>query len=131
MNRRAKGTSLIELSAACLILVPLILVAFDGAYTFFQARALQELAEQATRLAANKATQSEARDAALKTVAKFQKGPNVHSVRIDNFIWNQNTKTCITSIVMEMSLPVTITGVPDTTLTAQSSQPILAIPAER
>jgi Flp pilus assembly protein TadG len=130
MRRRA-GTSMIEMMAGALILIPIVLLAVDGAYVMICSKANQELADHASRIAANKALPAMATTAATNTVAAYRKTENIDSVKIERMDFDTKRKIVTVVTIMDVRVPVPFPGMAPTRLTAQSIHPIVAIPAER
>lgn len=129
--RKQRGTSMIEMMAGALILIPIVLLAVDGAYVVICSKQNQELADAACRIAANKQDEASARDSALSTVARYHKTDNMDSVKVQVLEWFQTRRLVrvVTSMDVRMPVPIPGTGAPH--LTAESIHAIVGIPAER
>lgn len=130
MNRK-RGTSMLEMMAGALVLIPLLFLAVDGAYVMICSKSNQELVEHAARIAANKTQQSDALTAASNIVAAFHKTDNMDSVTIERFDFDRNRKIVIVVTGMDVRMPVPLPGLISTHLTAKSVHPVVGIPAER
>lgn len=129
--RRRRGTSMIEMAAGAIVLIPIVLLAVDGAFVVICSKQNQELADTAARIAANKSDESSARDSALNIVAKYRKSDNIESVKIQIFEWFKTRRLLHVVTAMDVRVPVPFPGTGPTHLEAESMHAIVGIPAER
>lgn len=130
MNRQ-RGTSMLEMMAGALVLIPLLFLAVDSAYVMICSKSNQELVEHAGRIAANKMKREEALTAASNIVAAFHKTDNIDSVTMERFEFDRKRKIVIVVTGMDVRMPVPLPGLMSTHLTATSVHPVVGIPAER
>jgi Flp pilus assembly protein TadG len=129
--RKPCGTSMIEMMAGALVLIPIVLLAVDGAYVVICSKQNQELADAACRIAANKEDESSARESALNIVARYHKTQNMDSVKVQMMEWFKSRRLVRVVTAMDVTMPVPIPGTGVTHLTAESVHAIVGIPAER
>jgi Flp pilus assembly protein TadG len=129
--KSARGTSMIEMLAGAIVLVPILFLAVDGAYVMICSKSNQELADHAARIAANKTTSGAAMTAATNIVAAFKKTDNMDSVKIERMDYDQPRRLVRVLVGMNLHVPVPLPGFSNTHLSAESVHPIVGIPAPR
>ena len=104
--RTPRATSMMEVMAGALVLIPILLLAVDGAYVLIASKSNQELAESAARIAANKTTKNDAVQAASNAVARFPKTDNMDAVKMEKVDYCLQKRMVTVCVVMDVRMPV-------------------------
>ncbi len=127
--RSNRGTSLIEVLAGMMIIVPIGLCSVDFYTVVIGNQINNRLVEDAARAAANQLGSNNAESAARQTVDGFQFQLPVTSVSMIDFNYNVNSQQVLVGTTLTLSMPVPIMNWSAVTLHATAIEPIVAIPA--
>jgi hypothetical protein len=127
--RSNKGTSLIEVLAGMMIIVPIGLCSVDFYTVVIGNQINNRLVEDAARAAANQLGSNNAESAARQTVDGFQFQLPVTSVSMIDFNYNVNSQQVMVGTNLTLNMPVPIMNWSTVTLHATAVEPIVAIPA--
>jgi hypothetical protein len=122
---------MIEMMAGALVLIPIVLLAVDGAYVVICSKQNQELADTAARIAANKGEEKDAQEAAMSIVAKYPKTANMESVKMQLFEYRKSARLLRVVTAMDIHMPIPVPGYDPTHLTSESIHAIVGIPYSR
>jgi hypothetical protein len=127
--RSNRGTSLIEVLAGMMVIVPIGLASIDFYVVIIGNQINNRLVEDAARSAGNQLGSNNAESAARQTVDGFQFQAPVVNVTLSDFNYNVNSQQVLAGTTLTLNLPVPIMQLSSITLHATAIEPIVAIPA--
>jgi Flp pilus assembly protein TadG len=124
INRDHRGTSLIEVAIAGLILIPLALCMLD-LLVFVTTSSINEgAAKTAARAAANQTDRPSALAAAQKALNDYQP-TTIATIKLIDVAWTTDKVVVLTQV--QVRLPVPFPGITTETVMAQATEPVVSI----
>jgi Flp pilus assembly protein TadG len=124
LKRTNRGTSLIEVAIAGMILIPLALCMLD-LLVFVTTSSINEgAAKTAARAAANQKDQASAFAAAQKALNDYQP-TTVATITLINCTWSDDKVVVQTQV--QVRLPVPFPGITQETVMAQATEPVVSL----
>ncbi len=126
LNRRRRGTSIVETAAGLFIIIPIVLFLFDVAAAVLAQTANDSMCKSAARAAAETDTQPKAQAAAQTAIDNFPAAGYIRSKRLFRPVdYRGSSVTVVTEIICRFPVPIPFGGPSQMNFVTDMTEPVV------